>query len=384
ALAEAGREEEDASRFLTITRRGGRKALKVSNWVGVLAVGEHVIEVLPKPAANREEGRQMLLAMLRTAYPGAFRLFTEHGFSPEKMPLYEAFMQLFVESVEHVVRRGLRHDYVEVEENRRYFAGRLLVAPHIRINRGLHHKVYTAHDEFIADWPANRLLRAGLELVLRRSGGDVQRRARQLVFAFQDVPPSRNVDADIRRLRVDRMMQHYEPALSWARWLLKGLGPFAPDEGARVRSVLFPMERVFQHYVGFLLRLKIGNLELEPSRRLLKSTHRYMMRPDYRFKHNGSQMIGDAKWKLLDAGSIKIRQADLYQLYAYGRMCLNGGERRLFLFYPETGGMPGEEYEYNDDTALKLRIVPTPLPKGQSFNFRDLANNLFQRMGLSI
>ncbi|RME56054.1 hypothetical protein D6779_11325, partial [Candidatus Parcubacteria bacterium] len=329
--------------FLIPSRIDGRKAFQVANWVGVLGMGETRIEVLPKTARTPEEGRRVTLDMLRLTRPENFKQFSTHSFAPERMPLYEVFMRVFLDHALHVVKRGIRRDYVEREENRECFKGRLLVAQNLRLNRGMHHRAYTASDEFIENRPANRLIRATLDLVRRRSCMmETQRLARELIFAFQDVPASGDVDADIRRLRVDRMMQHYKPALSWASWLLKGRSPFDREGITDAPSLLFPMEKLFEDYVGFLLGRVHGlsDLRLQASQHwLVSAPRRFRMRPDYVFILNGAKAVGDAKWKLADQeaqdGKFGVSQADLYQLYAYGHKYLSG-KGRLFIFYPET------------------------------------------------
>ncbi len=366
----SGGGEETLDPFLTPARIDGRKAFQVANWVGVLSIGETRIEVLPKTANGLEDGRRVILEMLRLTRAENFKQFATHGFLPERMPLYEVFMRVFLDHALHVIKRGIRQDYVEREANRDCFKGRLLVAQNLRINRSMHHKVYTASDEFIKDRPANRLIRAALDLVRRRSGMmATQRLARELTFAFQDVPASRNIDADLRRLRVDRMMMHYKPALSWARWLLKGQSPLDPKGITDAPSLLFPMEKLFEDYVGCLLRRISGvsALRLQASRHwLLSSPQRFRMRPDYLFKLNEMQVLGDAKWKQVNQyaedGKFGVSQSDLYQLYAYGHKYL-GGKGHLFLFYPETSDFD-QRQNLEFEPGLNLALVPVPMPSG--------------------
>jgi len=355
--------------FLSPTRADGRKAFKVANWVGVLCVGEARIEVLPKTARDVGPGRQLLLNMLRLTQADNFKPYETHGFAPERMPLYEIFIRVFLDHALHVVKRGIRRDYVEREENRECFKGRLLVAQNLRLNRGMHHRVYTAADEFIEDRPANRLLKTAIEHVRRKSTQmDTQRLARELLFAFQDVPVSRNPDADLRKLRLDRMMQHYRPALTWARWLLKGLSPFDREGETDAPSLLFPMQDLFEDYLGWLLARvpQLTGLRLQPARYwLMTDPKRFNMRPDFEFFFQERRVIGDAKWKQADQdaedGKYGVSQADLYQLYAYGHKYLRGSGQ-LFLFYPKTKNFRmRQDLRYEDE--LRLSLVPVRLPE---------------------
>ncbi|RMH34176.1 MAG: hypothetical protein D6690_11150 [Nitrospirae bacterium] len=379
-------EEQMSGPFLEPAREGGRKAFKVANWVGVLSVGGVSIEVLPKTATNRAQGRQLLLNMLRLTQAANFKVFSSHAFAPERMSMYEIFMRIFLDHALHVVKRGLRRDYVECEENRQCFKGRLLVAQNLRLNLGMHHRVYTVADEFIEDRPANRLLKKAIEHVRRKSiQMDSQRLAQELLFAFKEVPASRNVDADFRRLRLDRTMQHYRPALTWAKWLLKGLSPFDREGETEAPSLLFPMQRLFEEYVGGLLRevKVVGSLDLQPSKYyLINNPESFRLRPDFQFCFKGSLCIGDAKWKQLDQEApnsrFGISQADLYQLYAYGHKYLKGNGR-LFLFYPETESFcQWQDLCYEE--GLQLSLIPVPLPDSEEVNLGSLAGKLQNRM----
>jgi len=359
--------------FLAPARVGGRKAFKVANWVGVLSVGKVHIEVLPKTASGKVQGRHLLLNLLRLTQAENFKVLSSHTFAPERMTLYEIFMRVFLDHTLHVVKRGIRHDYVEREENRECFKGRLLVAQNLRINRGMHHRVYTAADEFIADRPANRLLKTAIEHVRRKSTQtETQRLARELLFAFQDVPASRNLNADFRQLRLDRMMQHYQPALTWAKWLLTGLSPFDREGKTDAPSLLFPMQTLFENYLGWLLARvpQVTRLRLQPSHHWLITEPKklFNMRPDFAFDFQGRCVIGDAKWKLVDQdagdGKFGVSQADLYQLYAYGHKYLPQNKGQLFLFYPRTEAFrTRQDLHYSDN--LRLSLVPVRLPENE-------------------
>jgi 5-methylcytosine-specific restriction enzyme subunit McrC len=76
----------------------------------------------------------------------------------------------------------------------------------------------------------------------------------------------------------------------------------------------------------------------------------------------GEIWIFDTKWKLIDGSKSRqhygIEQADLYQMYAYGKKYQ---AKKLFLIYPanENFHEPLEVFDYDED--LVLHVIPFDL-----------------------
>jgi 5-methylcytosine-specific restriction enzyme subunit McrC len=127
----------------------------------------------------------------------------------------------------------------------------LLIAQQLRRNLVRADRFHTAHDEFGTDRPENRLIHAALRKMLGvASAADHQQLARELAFAFADVPISRDPLHDFQRVQLDRNMRTYREALDWARLILQGLSPTSAVGGHQAPSLLFPMEKLFKTYVA--------------------------------------------------------------------------------------------------------------------------------------
>jgi 5-methylcytosine-specific restriction enzyme subunit McrC len=132
--------------------------------------------------------------------------------------------------------------------------------------------------------------------------------------------------------------------------------------------LLFPMERVFEQYVTAGFRRAGVEVQVQHSSAWLIDDHngmpRFKLRPDLIIRHNNQTIVLDTKWKTLDAtdhtGHYGIDQADLYQLYAYGKK-YNATD--LVLIYPahEQFREPLQLFGY--DASLRLRVVPFDLDK---------------------
>ncbi|EKO5172511.1 McrC family protein [Vibrio vulnificus] len=368
--------ESETSKCLGLTKRYGHELIQVKNYVGVLftPTGEH-IEVLPKTgrkAADREtaisESHQMLLMMLQ--HLGSFRYVATNQASidSKRMPLLEIFIEQFLQSVNRLVKRGLKSDYVTQVDNLNYQKGKLLVGQQLRRNLINKHKFYIEYDEYLINRPANRLIATALnKLVAYTRSPSNQRLLRELQFAFVDVPISKSVKQDLSALKLDRSMLDYQVPIAWAKLILAGFSPLSMKGESSALSLLFQMEAVFESYVASVLRTSLPeNVELTTqasSKHLVKHNQgdQFQLKPDLLMTlPDKSQVVLDTKWKLLDleAHNYGISQSDMYQMFAYGHKYLKGSGE-LYLIYPahESFTKPIEHsFDFSDD--LRLWVVP--------------------------
>ncbi|HQJ61544.1 MAG TPA: hypothetical protein PKV35_11130, partial [bacterium] len=82
----------------------------------------------------------------------------------------------------------------------------------------------------------------------------------------------------------------------------------------------------------------------------------FALRPDIVISKGEEKIILDTKWKVIESisesGRNNISQADLYQMFAYGKKY---GAKTLFLIYPENEKFPSKrEYYYEHDMGLYI------------------------------
>ena len=372
--------------------RNGR--LHAQNYVGVIETRRGtVLEILPKvdlsnarddalatsrlpgrqtgastgsSTAQDEETRRVFLTMLRDWRGLGEAQFDAAGIrAVRRFNMLEAFIHLFLTSVVLLTRRGLARAYRTREANLPCLRGRILFPPHVRENLVDRSRFYVGYDEFTADRPANRLI----HLALLRLSGVVRhpanrQRLHQLRIVFSGVPPSTNLDDDWARHRVDRSMQHYDRVMPWVGLFLlrQGLATFA---GPHVnRALLFPMEEVFEDFVTAAVRRHQRQFTVcaqGPMRPLATDgtgQRVFWLKPDIVLKERDqARFILDAKWKRLDPGEPNhgVSQADVYQLFAYGKRY---GCRRVVLLYPKTTVFREEHRFRFVDDELELSCFP--------------------------
>ncbi|MEA9826665.1 hypothetical protein VDG09_03170 [Xanthomonas campestris pv. raphani] len=257
---------------------------------------------------------------------------------------------------------------------------KLIIAQQLRRNLLRADRLHTTHDEFSTDRTENRLIHAALRKVLGvASVADHRRLARELAFAFADVPISRDPLQDFQRLQLDRNMRTYREALDWARLILQGLSPTSAAGSYQAPSLLFPMEKLFETYVAKHFRKQLpAHLVLGTQVRrhhLVRhgDAQWFQLRPDMVISRQGIDvLVLDNKWKLLDAGQntstskYGLNQGDFYQLHAYGRSYL-GGQGVLALVYPRTDQLdrPLPVFDFSGSERLQLWVLPFCLKKSE-------------------
>lgn len=371
--------DESESRFLSLKNIESTEVLQLQNYAGVLFTPDGTqIEVLPKIGRKldsedgEEKARGSLLNMLATL--GTFRHIQTHSanLTKSKMPLLEVFISQFLDSVNTLVKRGLRSDYLSRESNLSFLKGKLLVGKQIRKNSINKHKFYVEHDEFLLDRPINRIIHTALNKVSSYStSAKNQKLSKELMFAFADIPLSTNVKKDLSAVKLDRGMNYYKVPFEWTKLVLDGFSPLTMQGSSYAFSLLFPLEAVFESYVAsVLLTLLPEQMSLDTqvktkSLALFNKRKFFQLRPDlFIINKQSTNVVLDTKWKLIDStkdnGTDKfgLSQSDLYQMFAYGHKYLDGNGE-LFLIYPSHDDFiePIQySFEYSDE--LRLWVIP--------------------------
>ena len=349
--------------------------LYAQNYVGIITTRKGtVLEILPKVDLsgdeNNEKTKNIFLNMLRT-----WRGLNEAQFSQsnikalQRFDMLEAFVRLFLDNLVSLTRRGIARHYQPVEDNLSCLKGRLLFPQHLRINLANQARFYVRFDEFSADRPANRLLHSAIhKLIPIVRQPQNQQLLYQLRLYFDEIPLSRQWKTDWDRHRVDRTMQHYNSVMQWVGLFLFGHG-LTTFEGKHVnQSLLFPMEEVFEDFVAYHFRKyqnQFGVRTQGPQRPLARLDGKdaaFQMKPDISLmmSHDEVKYILDTKWKRINEkdNDVKrgINQADMYQLYSYGKKY---GCEKVALIYPRTKEFEIKDtFHYRFDKSSSLFCFP--------------------------
>ncbi|WP_107824489.1 McrC family protein [Campylobacter concisus] len=366
------RENFVAVEFLKLGRDKKGDFLQAQNYVGIIQTKSgDSLEILPKIHDNDnggnkeavENSKRILLRMLKTLKNHPFKNINIANIANLKslnLPLLEIFISMFLNEVSKLIKIGIKSDYVVLEDNLKFLKGKLKISEQIRKNIVHKERFYVCYQEFSIDRAENRLIKSTLEFLYRRSKSSRnQRLIREYLFIFDEISSSSDINADFSRLKLNRQTKHYEQALLWSKIFLQNKS-FSPYRGSDVAfALLFDMNTLFESYVGnFIKKSFPGTILQHSEKHLVENPKSFRLRPDIFLE---DKFIADTKWKIVKSRD-DISQADLYQLYAYGKKYNCG---RLYLIYPKIDGVKQESMGFKYDDEMRLEILYFDLEKDE-------------------
>lgn len=356
-----------------------RRSLRLDNYVGTIETpcGTR-LEILPKheDGGSAVRSRALLRQMIQSSLDLPVREAGQANLELFDAPLSEWLIGKFLLLLDELVKRGIQFNYLRVEEEQVFLRGQLDVGKQLRQPPGRHHRFQIRHDVFLADMPENRLLKSALEAACKSTRyARNWRLAHKLRNLLQEIPASTNIRHDFDQWRDDRLLARYQAVRPWCELILRKQMPIALSHEWQGISLLFPMEKLYERYVGACLRKALHrDASLKRGARIHHLCEHdggniFRLEPDFVVSHAGRQWIVDAKWKRLDAGNRKdnynLQQSDLYQLFAYGNKYLLGqptGE--LVLVFPkhEYFSAPLPHFDFTE--RLRLWVLPLDLELG--------------------
>ena len=363
------RENFAAVEFLKPGRDKKGDFLQAQNYVGIIQTKSgDSLEILPKIHDNDnsnnkeavENSKRILLRMLKTLKSHPFKNINIANLKSLNLPLLEIFISMFLDEVSKLIKIGIKSDYVELEDNLKFLKGKLKILEQIRKNIVHKERFYVCYQEFSIDRAENRLIKSTLEFLYRRSKSSRnQRLIREYLFIFDEISSSSDINADFSRLKLNRQTKHYEQALLWSKIFLQNKS-FSPYRGSDVAfALLFDMNTLFESYVGNFIKKKLPGVILQHSEKhLVENPKSFRLRPDIFLE---SKFIADTKWKIIKSRD-DISQADLYQLYAYGKKYECG---RLYLVYPRISGVDQKAMKFKYESNMWLNVLYFDLEKDE-------------------
>jgi 5-methylcytosine-specific restriction enzyme subunit McrC len=387
----------DNDLIMSCLTQKGKEQIKVKNYVGLIQTADGLqIEILPKSSGNSaKEARKILLKMLRVLPKSPYQSLSNAHLESCHLPIFEIFVNVFLDELEKLLSQGLGRNYESKAANEVFVKGKILVAENIHQNFIKKTHFFVVYDDFVEDIPQNRILKTCLQLLYNQSGGipsftngrrsaKTQQRILQNLTIFDEVSILTNIHQDLETGNVkNRIFERYDAVLNWAKIFLNQQS-FSPFSGKMLQlALLFPMEVLFENYVGKAFKKQFSEnyeVKLQDKGKHLIDRHletpKFRLIPDIVLENEAEIFIFDTKWKLLDASKSNqnygIEQADLYQMYAYGKKY---GSKQLFLIYPanENFKIP---LTFDYDEGMTLHVFAFDLSGEASNEIMEIKQNL--------
>lgn len=280
------------------------------------------------PTCQIHRAKQILLNCLATLKDSPFKQSHIASLQSLNLPLLEVFIQMFLAELERLIHRGLKSDYVQIAQNRAFLKGKLLFNEQIKHNLIHKERFFTQSDEYSLNSAPNRLIKRTLELLRTLSLSPKTRtKLDSLYFIFEEITPSSHIERDFAKCKNMRRFKEYELVLLWCAIFLRQRSFSAYSGSERAFALLFPMEQLFESFVGHWCKRVACGYEVKTQERiyyLMRDSQEdiFQLKPDMvmRGEENGEIIILDTKWKIPDSSDERkhgIAQADLYQMWAY-------------------------------------------------------------------
>ena len=390
----------DGEKPFSLFSKGKRKQIKVKNYVGVIETREGLhLEILPKIHFNKttdelSDTKSVFLRMLKHLKNSPFvNISKAHIETKKNFPILEVFIKSYIDEAEKIFSRGVKSDYVLQEDNVPYLRGKLKINQNIKYNFANKAKFYCEFSEYSQNIPSNRLVKSTLIKLLKITNSyNNSYSINKLLSHLEEVDVSSNIKADLTAVNSsNRLFSKYKSILLWSEIFLlnKSFTNFKGD--SLNMAILFPMERIFEDYIAFLfskysdgykIRLQDKSYFLVENH---KGTNKFRLKPDIVVdKEMTRKKIIDTKWKLLDEFAEKknynISQADMYQLYAYGRKySTDEVDPCLVLIYPSNPNFSNKLDNFIYEGDLTLEVIPFDL-SGDELYQKEQINKILNEL----
>lgn len=319
--------------------------VKIQKYVGELELKSGLrLQILPKIYFGGSEDRtkQIYLEMLKSTYRLTEKAMNQISLGMGDMELFEAYIRMYLDEAQMLVKRGLRSAYEEKTDNLRCFRGKLQVSGHIRRNIAHKERFYVTYEEFTK----NRLIKTTLKKLQKvTTDGKNKQDARELLLFFDGIQESVDYRQDFAQIRIDRNSREYEKIVKWTEVILQGNSFLNFSDGIKSRSILFAMDEVFENYVACQIKKYFReNWEVSSQDKnyyLFEKPRDFQLRPDIVMKkgEGNRTVILDTKWKSLpdmknegwSAFNKKARN-DIYQMVTYASRY---EAEEIWLLYPK-------------------------------------------------
>ncbi len=396
-------EKKEGERMFSIFSKGKKRQIKTKNYVGVIETSNGLtLEILPKiffdysdEDYNTEllDTKKVFLKMLSKLKNSPFlNISSAHLKTSSSFPLLEVFIENYITEIKKILRAGLKSQYVDKQENLNFLKGKIVNSLNIKHNHSNKARFYCVFDEFSDNMVYNQIIKSTLLKLNRISKSHFNRtNIVQLLHHFDTINESSDFVFDFKKVNINnRLFSNYKQALSWSEVFLmnKSFTNFSGD--SKNVAILFPMERIFEDYIGYLMKTYADGHEIKTQDKSYylvdkrKVLGKVEQKPKFRLKPdivatneiNQEQIIFDTKWKILDESkenkNYNISQSDMYQLYAYGKKySLNNtfsNEPKLVLLYPSNPNFKKQLDDFIYEGELVLIVVPFDLKNSLSKN----------------
>lgn len=299
------------------------KGVRFKEYVGVIHIGNLIIEVLPKADKykNDNEWRDILIGMLRAV--GAFNVHAPSSSSLRIKSnfILDLYFELFVKEVEYLFNRGLIKKYRKTEGNRLALKGSIQFGKHIQQNLVHQERFFVKHTTYDKVHLLHQILFETLKLLKHlNTQMALNSKIGSLLLNFPEVDSLIVSEKTFDKIVLSRKTEDYKNALEISKLLLLNYHPDLSSGKNNVLALMFDMNLLWEQFIYTSLRKQLKpdmTISSQTSKDFWKPLHGYTskIRPDIVLKTKDTTIVLDTKWK--NIGDYNPSPEDLRQMFVY-------------------------------------------------------------------
>lgn len=302
--------------------------VRFNEHVGVIQVGETIIEVLPKADNSadshnqKSKWRDILIDMLFAV--DAFQIHSPSNSLLKLKPnsILDLYFEIFVREVEYLLRTGLIKRYRKKEGNVFALKGNLKFNKHMQQNLVHQERFYTNHSIYDVQHTLHCILYKTIWLLKQiNTDAGLHSRLGALSLHFPEMPDITVSEETFKKIIYSRKNQQYKTSIEIAKLILLKYHPDIRLGKDNVLALMFDMNNLWEKFVYASLRKFIkppSTITAQTTKSFWKPNNGYRskIRPDIVINNNSwNCTVLDTKWKNLNG--YNPSPDDLRQMYVY-------------------------------------------------------------------
>ncbi|MFD2969313.1 McrC family protein [Sphingobacterium bambusae] len=347
-----------------------RHGVQFCEYVGVLQVGDVLIEVLPKADKKENENDQqkwqgLLINMIRTVWGFPVKDSGSSNLKLQHNSVLDLYFELYIVELESLLHHGLVKKYLREEKNATALKGKLSFSKHLQKNLVHQERFYIETTKYSVDHELHQILYAALQLLSRVNRNNLL--ASKIGNLLLNFPEQRGIKINsftFSRITYNRKTIVYQRAMEIAELLLLNYHPDFSKGRKNVLALLFDMNVLWEQFVLRVLQKHLPTYQVsgQITKKFWRSNNTSSaMRPDIVLvdRTTNSVVVLDTKWKNLNGYSPS--PDDLRQMYIYHEYFQ---AKKVALIYPGDGeALKGQFYHRSqnalDDKHCHVIIIPS-------------------------
>lgn len=297
--------------------------IQFNEFVGVIQVGNLLIEVLPKADKERmtNDWRNMLIDMMRAVGSFDIRVTSNSHLKIKPNTILDLYIEMFINEVEYILHTGLIKQYRKKTGNLTSLKGNLLFSKHIQQNLTHQERFYVCHTTYDIEHQLHFILYTAIKFIKQiNTNVSLHSKIAALLLFFPEMPTLKITASTFEKLVYNRKNEGYRKAIEIAKLVLLQYHPDLSKGKNNVLALMFDMNKLWEQFVHVSLRKHAENFTISAQSTKYfwqpDNGSRSTIRPDIIInKDTDKCIVLDTKWKNLNG--YNPSPDDLRQMYVY-------------------------------------------------------------------